>query len=321
MIIDFHTHLGDVLQQDGGSIIRHGRVRKPIIFDPLLLFESRQWRATRGARLLAQQCIKAGMARSATATLANIQQAMQQCAVDFCVTLPVFPNVTFNDLKSAARQDPRMLPFTSVDFSSIDTVEQKLSADVSEGAHGLKLHPILQKVPLNHPDTYAAVEAFAVHNRPILFHSGVSEYYTEQTDKHRAAPEYGNIEGAVELVTNFPGVNFVVGHAGMDSVDQTMQQMGHLHNVWVEISFQSPERVRELVSVFGPERVLYGSDWPWGNMWATMNVVSTVTRHDPALAYRILYANAQDLLDVSLLPKANKQAQLSTLAASENVVM
>ena len=71
--------------------------------------------------------------------------------------------------------------------------------------------------------------------------------------------------------------------------------------------------MQELISVFGAERVLYGSDWPWGNMWATMNVVSTVTRHDPALAYRILYANAQELLDVSLLPKAADPDPVSTL--------
>lgn len=315
MIIDFHTHLGDVLQPNGGNIIREGRIRKQLLFDPMLLFEARQWRPTRGARLLSRQCIKAGMARSATATLANLQHAMRHSAIDFCVTLPVYPNVTFADLKSAARQDSRLLPFTSVDFSSIETVDQQLGADVAAGAYGLKLHPILQQVSLNHPDTFAAVEAFAVHNRPILFHSGVSEYYLDPKDQHKSKPAFGNIEHAAELIANFPQAKFVVGHSGMDAVDAVMAQLGHLSNVWVEVSFQSPERVRELIDVFGPERVLYGSDWPWGNMWATMNVVSTVTRNDPALAYRILYANAQELLDVSLLPNSVDGTRETLLAA------
>ena len=307
MIIDFHTHLGDVLYPDGGRIIQKGRVRKKVLFDPVLLFESRQWRPTRGTRLLARQAIKASMARSRTATLANMQAAMKQNRVDLCVTLPVHPNVSFADLRLAQKQDTRILPFTSVDFDAIDDVDAQFSADVGNGARGLKLHPILQRVPLNHDNTFAAIEAFGVYNLPVLFHSGVSEYYVDREDKLRAIPNYGNIEDSAELIANFPNVNFVVGHAGMDAVDVVMQQLGHHRNVWVDISFQSPERIRQLIDVFGAERVLYGSDWPWGNMWASLNAVRTATSHDPALMQRLLYANALELLHRVSLPTAAVQ--------------
>lgn len=311
MIIDFHTHLGDVLYPNGGTIIGQGAVRKQIRFDPILLFEARQWRPTRGARVLARQMRKASMARSRTATLTNLQSAMRRNRVDLCVSLAVYPNVTFADLRQAQQQDARILPFTSVNFAAIEDVDAQFSADVDGGARGLKLHPILQKVPLNHPATFAAVEAFAVYGMPVLFHSGVAEYYVDQRDKQREAPAFGNIEDSAELIANFPNVNFVVGHAGLDAVDAVMQQLGHHKNVWVDISFQSPARIRHLLDTFGAERVLYGSDWPWGNMWASLNAVRTATSHDPALTRRILYANALELLHrVSLAAPASAKPGL-----------
>jgi len=67
-------------------------------------------------------------------------------------------------------------------------------------------------------------------------------------------------------------------------------------NVSVDISFQSPEKIRDLLNSFGPGRVMYGSDWPWGGRKTPVKTVKIACRGDRALERKILYENAAGLL-------------------------
>ena len=78
-----------------------------------------------------------------------------------CACMPIPPYLTFSDLKKAAEMDSDIIPFTGIDFQREYDIESELSRDVSEGAGGLKLHPIIQSVSLNDKRTCNAVEAFA----------------------------------------------------------------------------------------------------------------------------------------------------------------
>ena len=297
-IIDIHTHLGDVLYPSGGEIIEQGKLRKRLLFDPLVLFERRNWEGFRGARLLEQQAIRAGMARSRTATRENLRASMQQHGIAYCAVMAVPPAVTFADLRAAYEKDSAMLPFTGVDYSNLHNVESQFLADVEYGARGLKLHPILQRVPLNSSETLAAVEAFAPHNLPVLFHSGVSEYYANSAEKHLATPEYGNIEPSVDLISTFPNINFIVGHAGLDGASAVMELLRPFTNVYVDISFQGIDNVKRLIETFGPERVMYASDWPWGNQAVSLRIVDQICKQDATLKRLLLFENAARLLKI-----------------------
>ncbi len=298
-IIDIHTHLGDVLYPDGGTIIEDGKKRSKMLLDPLLIFERRNWEGFRGARLFEQRAIKAGMERSRIATRKNLQNSMLKNGIGYCAVMSVPPAVTFSDLKSAYEKNDRLLPFTSVDYLSSDSLGEKFSADVAAGARGLKLHPILQRVPLNSPETMAAIEAFAPFDLPILFHSGVSEYYVNSAEKKFAQPEYGNIEPVVDVVSAFPNVNFIVGHAGLDGVDAVIELLQDFTNVYVDISFQGINKVEKLIETFGAERVLYASDWPWGKQEVSLRIIKQICIDNPVLKKLLLYENAARLLKIT----------------------
>jgi len=79
-----------------------------------------------------------------------------------------------------------------------------------------------------------------------------------------------------------------------------MALLGQFKNVWVEGSFQSPRTLRELIQTFGPDKVLFGSDWPWGNRGPALTIVRRACRGDRALQARILCQNAAELMDLSL---------------------
>lgn len=313
-IIDIHTHLGDVLEVNGGEIIEKGAVRKKTLFDPINIFEHRLWRGFRIPQAVVDQAVRTSAARSATATRTNLRRSMNKNGVAKSVVLSVPPNVTFAQVLAAHKEDPDLIPFTGVDFSKLDMVETQLAQDVSLGAMGLKLHPILQKVSLDSDETRQVVESFAVHNRPIIFHAGVSEYYLDPARHHLQRPDFGNIEDAVRLVADFPKVKFIVGHAGLDGVDAVIEQMSPFKNVWVDISFQNPDRVRLLIDTFGPDRVMYGSDWPWGNMFVSIKIIKQIAKNDTSLMCRLLCENAAELLQVSPEPIAMPFPSLPNLS-------
>jgi predicted TIM-barrel fold metal-dependent hydrolase len=301
MIVDMHCHLGDILYPDGGRLIWQTGVRKEGGLDLISISEHSLHNSMGGTlalvdRYLSGLVTRAERKRNATATLENMRAAMAAAGVTYAACMPIPPHVTFDDLARAAEADPAILPFTGVDFTRQADLDAKLGDDVARGARGLKLHPIIQQRPLDGTEMMAAVEAFAPHGRPVLFHCGISSYYLGAEKTHRQNPELGRIEDARRLAKAFPGVTFIAGHAGLFKVKAVMDLLGPLDNVAVDISFQSPATIRDLLRVFGPERVLYASDWPYGNHLPAVRSVARACRGDNRLADMIYCENAARLL-------------------------
>jgi uncharacterized protein len=308
MIIDIHTHLGDILNPGGGNLIYQENIRKQIGFDMISFSEfllhsgaTRRfdaWLYEKTYNLVT----RASIARNATATLSNMQRSMDESGITWSACMPIPPYLTFGDLKTAKEKEDRIIPFTGVDYTrsaTADDLEAVFAADVAAGAKGLKLHPIIQRTPLTDARTLAAVEAFAVHRRPILFHCGISSYYIEPEPQTRKAAALGGIAYARELVAAFPDVAFIAGHAGLFQYRDVIELLSPFKNVMVDTSFQAVGHVRELIRAFGPERVMFASDWPFGNRPPAIRIIQKACRGDKALERRIFYENAAGLLGIS----------------------
>lgn len=301
MIIDVHGHLGDILYPYGRSLIYKRGVVMEKLWDPQgtneaqlnrsfgmgkLIYEITNYWATKGQR-----------ARNFTATLENYQRSLDENQIDYAVCLPIAPYVTFEDLAEAKKQEPRILPFTSINFSREHDVAAKLSQDVEGGALGLKLHPIIQNVSLLDPRTSQALQAFSQLKKPVLIHTGPSGYYLGK-EKSKNTPEFGKVEYVEEVVRNFPEINFIIGHSGLFWVNEVCRRMAKLPNVWAETSFQSPEIVRKLITLFGAEKVLYASDWPFGSRPPHIKIIKIACQGNQELEARILYKNSKELLGI-----------------------
>jgi hypothetical protein len=302
-VIDVHAHLGDILEAGGGHLIDAVGVARERVFDPTARSEALLHRdplriGKLGYRLFAGAITRAERARNATATLENFRRSLDDSGVTRSVCLPVPPYVTFEDLRRAAEVEPRIIPFTGVDYSRAGKPDFDFADDVRRGARGLKLHPIIQKMSLTSPATRAVVESFAAHELPVLFHCGISSYYLG-AERGRQEPRYGAVHYAAELVRDFPAVRFIAGHAGIFEVSKVMALLGGLPNVWVDTSFQSVRRVRELIEVFGCERVLFASDWPYGNRPPALEIARRASAGDSGALRRILFENAAELLGLA----------------------
>jgi hypothetical protein len=302
-ILDVHGHLGNILEAGGGALIgKHGVVKRRVI-DPVSLSE-RGLHAGPPAlgkllyRLGRRWVTRAERARNATATLENLARSLDASGISHTVALPIPPYVGFDDLARAAAEEPRLLPFTGVDYTRDGDPRPRLDADVAAGARGLKLHPIIQNVPLTSSRTRAAVAAFARHGLPVLFHCGVSSYYLGR-DRARERPRNGAIQAAVELVRDFPQVEFIAGHAGLFEVREVIALLAGFPNVAVDTSFQGVGTVRELIATFGPERVLFASDWPFGNRSPALAIAKAACAGDLGLERRVLFENAAERLKLA----------------------
>jgi predicted TIM-barrel fold metal-dependent hydrolase len=304
-IIDVHAHLGDILFPGGGKLIGMKGIKKRGRMDVVALSEwfhhgFAQDDAYYGTWFHKKE-IQGNIKRNASGTLENFLQSMEQVGISHSVALPVPPNLTFDDLLPAAADNSSLIPYTGVDFSREYDVHSALKQDVQAGAKGMKLHPILQCEKLTSERTFAAVEAFAPHNLPVLVHTGICYYYTSAADKTtREQPLNGNMKDVLSLVAAFPGVNFILGHAGLMQWHELKASVHSLKNVWVDGSFKNPKGIRELVDVLGVDKVLFGSDWPWGNRKPALKILNKACKGDKKLERAILFENACELMDLSM---------------------
>jgi predicted TIM-barrel fold metal-dependent hydrolase len=305
-IIDMHSHLGDICYPNGGALIEKKGIKKKRMLD---LSSVSEWTNHRLAEMddgegdvegwLSLKGAEGEMERNFAGTRENFKKSMVKAGVTHSVVLPIPPCVTFEDLKKSAQKDPSIIPFSGIDFTREYDVQATLDQDVRDGARGIKLHPILQCEKLTSKRTFEAVEAFAMHDLPVLVHTGVSHYYVNEGDrKNLQCPEYGEIRYFLELVMAFPKVKFVAGHAGLSQWLE-IREMAAVHkNVYIDCTFKGVKTVQELIDAFGPERVLFGSDWPWGNRKPALRIMKKACKGDKYLEKRIFYENAAELLRV-----------------------
>ncbi len=303
MIIDIHSHLGNILEHGGGEIINRKNVVIEKMFDPMAINEKGLMR-TYGLGSIPYMIFhywttKAQRARNAAASLENMQRSMTEAGVDYTVCMPIAPYVTFEDLTQARDKEKKIIPFTSIDFSGEHDIGKKLAQDVNQGAFGLKLHPIIQAVSLTDRRTLDALAAFEPLKKPVLTHSGVSGYYLGK-EKKRNNPAFGQIHYVEEMVRTFPNINFIIGHSGLFHVHEVIRRLSRRDNVWVDTSIQSPSKIKKLIRNFGAERVMYASDWPFGNRKPSIQTVHRACGGDSGLERRIFFENARDLLGLDL---------------------
>ena len=219
---------------------------------------------------------------------------MKDAGISKSVCMPISPNVAFENLKEPCRDNPTLVPFTSVDFTNSHDFNTAFDNDVLNGANGMKLHPVIQKVSFEDGKTLNVLEAFSIHKLPVLFHCGAQ--WNRSQDKKYA--EYALPENAIKMVEAFPKINFIIGHAGVYQVKQVMSIFKKFKNTYVDTSFQPAAIIKQLIRVFGPERVLFASDWPFGSRKTNIETVEAACQaiKDQSINSLIFYENAERLL-------------------------
>ncbi len=221
---------------------------------------------------------------------------MDANGIDYSVVLPIAPFVSSRDYLEACQGQPRLIPFATA-YPGEGWVEDLREA-MQGGCQGLKIHPILQRIPPEDPFYFQLLEEFRRYGKPVIAHTGEFDYYIVKD----GFASYGDVRRLEKLIAAFPDIPFILGHMGLYYPERALELARRYPHVYLETSFQRVAVVSRALRVVGRERVLLGSDWPESNSKYALAIARKVAGNDQELFQRISGGNILALLGKSLPP-------------------
>ncbi len=194
----------------------------------------------------------------------TVDALLRQCAetgIGKCLALAVSVDADhvgrINDflIESVNAHPDRLMGFATLHPDMEDPgaeVERVLKA----GMKGIKLHPDMQRFSLSEKRADRLFSACA-GVCPVMLHTGDKRY-------HNSNPSL-----IPPILKKHPGLTLICAHMGGYSEWEDAERLLADTDVYVDTSSTSfvlpPERIRELILLFGEDRVLFGTDFP---MWS-----------------------------------------------------
>ena len=196
---------------------------------------------------------------------------------------------SINDfLPQAAKDVPGAIAFGSI-FPGMDGAEEELERAKALGIRGLKVHPDFQKVPIDEPCGVPVYRKAAKLGLPVLFHMGDNRY------------DYSTPERLLNLLRQVPDLQVIAAHFGgwlawEHSYECPMPE-GVLYDTSSTLPMIPREMVLRILKEFGPERFLFGTDFP---MWSPKEELARFLALGLGddVNEKILYGNFMKLFDL-----------------------
>ncbi|MCL2018220.1 MAG: amidohydrolase family protein [Oscillospiraceae bacterium] len=164
-------------------------------------------------------------------------------------------------------------------------IDSELSKAEARGFKGIKIHPDFQQFEVDSPKAYKIYER-AEGRLPILFHTGDKRY------------NYSNPARLARVLNMFPKLMAVGAHFGGWSEWGDVKCLAGFENLYVDTSSSlyaiSSEQARELIQVFGEERVMFGTDYPMWDADGELEFIERLNLSEEAKE-SILYENVKRL--------------------------
>jgi predicted TIM-barrel fold metal-dependent hydrolase len=241
-----------------------------------------------------------GSEAAETHTIPNLLAEMDAMGFQRAAVLAIAAGFPFGDdlterwldAVERSRSEDRLIVFASVHPADTEW-RSKLREYARRGARGLKIHPEFQRF---FPDDPRALEIYEECERlglVVIFHAGRSGIEPGFMRKYALIKRY------IGAVAAFPRVQFAFGHAGARDLDDAVAVAKQYPNVWLEITGQGVTRLDQIVREVGSERLLFGSDWPFYPLAATLAKVLLVTEKRPEARSAILSRNADRIFSAA----------------------
>jgi predicted TIM-barrel fold metal-dependent hydrolase len=161
-------------------------------------------------------------------------------------------------IEAAAEHSGRIIPFCRVDPAvGADAAIAEARAD---GARGLKLHPVAQRFAPEGAECVAAVRAATDLGWPVLFHAGFGA--------RALGPAFA------ALLDRVPDARLILAHGGRgDHRALAAATAGH-----PDVLFDTSIAALPDLATLPPERIVFGSDRPYGDHAQALHLVGTAAR-------------------------------------------
>lgn len=169
--------------------------------------------------------------------------------------------------------------------------EATLQSILDLGLAGVKLHPDIQRFDADGDWCFRICDWCQTHGVPVLMHTGDLRH------------DHSNPDRIANLLRAFPRLQLVGAHFGGWSVwEEAMRLLPDFENLRVDTSssffWLNEEQAMELIRAYGPERILFGTDYP---LWGPTDDLAFFDRLplDEEEREKILWRNCRDLYRIS----------------------
>ena len=179
-------------------------------------------------------------------------------------------------LVELARIHGELLPFVAIDPWALSPGENRahlLDLAASDGARGVKIHPVIQRFEAADERLWPAFETCIELDLPVVAHAGPS----------RGSVQHGEPAAFAGVLQRFPGLKLVLAHLGGGAWSRAEGFARDFPNAYFDCSeilhwteahgAPTPRRLARLIRDIGPHRVLFGSDFPWYELDASIELL------------------------------------------------
>lgn len=206
--------------------------------------------------------------------LANLLKRMKACNIDSALLLPTSPASIVEKVNSEfiekAEQNNHLYTACTLhpEFKNIGNELKRLSEN---NIKAIKLCSFSQGFKLNSKktlDLFNRIQNFNIKQGYSFF--VILDTFTKAHKYFGTNPENTTSPELIQtLVKKFPGINFVAAHmAGLaDSFENIKKHILKYDNLFLDTSNAthtlSQIEFVELLKIQGPEKIIFGTDWPW----------------------------------------------------------
>ena len=167
-----------------------------------------------------------------------------------------------------------------------EDIEDIVDEIIALGLKGIKLHPDFQKFNIDCENALRIYKA-AEGRLPILFHTG--DWRTP----------YSKPQRLLKISDMFPDLDIIAAHFGAWSEWGNGAKELSEKRIYVDCSSSfyamTPQRIMEMINIFGTDRVLFGSDYPMWDVGEELKIFNTLPLSDEDRE-KILHKNLEELL-------------------------
>lgn len=187
----------------------------------------------------------------------DLRDSMKKSGVSRTVVIAHPPYSSNEFVLEECEKNPSLIPAVNIARILGGDPSAKLREYVKRGARLLKIHASADAEGADSPRYAALLRTASDLGIPVIVHTGC--IYSRLSYQDAKLGDVRNFKGWFK---DFPGTTFVLAHMNFHDPFTALDIAADLPNVWVDTSWQPTETVTEAVRRLGPERVLFGTDWP-----------------------------------------------------------
>ena len=213
-----------------------------------------------------------------TGSLTNVIDNMDKGGIDITLIANFYTPKIMRDsnefwIRVAQQSGNRLVPLVNFHPEFDGSMPEYLHKYISEGAKGIKLHPMGQSFSMldsKMQDLYRECNALKF---PILVHCG--------RVSNARLNEYSDIEHIIPIIEKYPDMPVILAHMADGNKNDVLEISSNFENAYFdtsivitgyneiarvnEPSWLEDEYVVEVIEQIGAHKVLFGSDYPWGS--------------------------------------------------------